>query len=153
MSRRELVRTGERIEVRLRFRGTPEELECVDNAYEFLAKAGYAFSVCRLEDGIDWYLEDEEEVARQPAALFVGRWSKSENYYSCLRRGKHAVGMRGMVIGGPDLLPVTPNYPGLLGRWRAMIRGRLLQLLRRRAHKPESIGQRILLWVRGRIHG
>lgn len=153
MLRQEIVKTGERVEVRLRFLGRTEEIDCVERAFYLLHSAGYDISGCRAKEGMDWYLEDEVEAGKQPMALYVGRWSRSEKYYGKLRMRGHASGQRGMLGETTGLYPVEPNYPGALGRVRAGLCGWLLQLVQHRANRTGSIARRVLLWLLDRIEG
>lgn len=153
MVRRELVRTGERVEVRLRFQGTPEELDMVERACELLHSAGYRFSACRVIAGVDWYLEDEVEAGKQPMALYVGRWCKSEKYYGKLRRKGHAWGQRGMLGEAAGLYPVKPNYPGVFSRCRSRLSEHLIMLLQHRANRSGSIARKVLLLLLDMVDG
>lgn len=153
MVRRELVRTGERVEVRLRFLGRPEEIDRVELAFWQLRGAGYNFSGCRIPDGMDWYLEDEVEAGKQPMALYVGRWCKSEKYYGKLRRKGHAWGQRGMLREAAGLYPVKPNYPGVFSRCRSRLSEHLIMLLQHRANRSGSIARKVLLLLLDMVDG
>lgn len=153
MVRRELVRNGERVEVRLRFLGRTEEIDCVERAFYLLHSVGYDIGGCRAKEGMDWYLEDEVEAGKQPMALYVGRWSRSEKYYGKLRRKGHAWGQRGMLGEAAGLYPVKPNYPGVFSRCRSRLSEHLIWLLQHRANRTGSIARRVLLWLLDRLEG